>query len=84
MYSYEESKAAGWSARRGLHHSLPGALAAVRPGSISKTQVKEMYGVAYARTMAVAVLAGLPVALAYLDFQRRVTEGIMVTAGFNG
>ena len=48
------------------------------------TQVKEMYGVAYARTMAVAVLAGLPVALAYLVFQRRVTEGIMVTAGFKG
>ena len=43
-----------------------------------------MYGVAYARTMAVAVLAGLPVALAYLVFQRRVTEGIMVTAGFKG
>lgn len=48
------------------------------------TQVKEMYGVAYARTMAVAVLAGLPVAVAYLIFQRRVTEGIMVTAGLKG
>ncbi len=48
------------------------------------TQVKEMYGVAYARTMAVAVLAGLPVALAYLVFQRKVTEGIMVTAGLKG
>jgi multiple sugar transport system permease protein len=48
------------------------------------TQVKEMYGVAYARTMAVAVLAGLPVALAYLAFQRKVTEGIMVTAGLKG
>jgi multiple sugar transport system permease protein len=48
------------------------------------TQVKEMYGVAYARTMAVAVMAGLPVALAYLIFQRKVTEGIMVTAGLKG
>jgi multiple sugar transport system permease protein len=48
------------------------------------TQVREVYGLAYARTMAVAVLAGLPVALAYLVFQRRVTEGIMVTAGVKG
>lgn len=48
------------------------------------TQVKEMYGIAYARTMAVAILAGLPVAVGYLVFQRRVTEGIMATAGLKG
>lgn len=48
------------------------------------TQVKEMYGVAYARTMAVAILAGLPVVVAYLIFQRKVTEGIMATAGLKG
>lgn len=48
------------------------------------TQVKEMYGIAYARTMAVAVLAGLPVAVAYLAFQRKVTDAIMVTAGLKG
>ena len=48
------------------------------------TQVQEIYGLAYARTMAVAVLAGLPVVVAYLVFQRRVTEGIMMTAGLKG
>lgn len=48
------------------------------------TQVKDAYGVQYARTMAVAVLAGLPLAAAYLIFQRRVTEGIMATAGLKG
>lgn len=48
------------------------------------TQVNDIFGVQYARTMAVAVLAGLPVTLAYLVFQRRVTEGIMATAGIKG
>lgn len=48
------------------------------------TQVQDAFGVRYARTMAVAVLAGLPVAVAYLVFQRRVTEGIMATAGLKG
>jgi multiple sugar transport system permease protein len=48
------------------------------------TQVSDAFGVQYARTMAVAVLSGLPVAAAYLIFQRRVTEGIMVTAGLKG
>jgi multiple sugar transport system permease protein len=48
------------------------------------TQVNDAFGVQYARTMAVAVLAGLPVVAAYLIFQRRVTEGIMATAGLKG
>lgn len=48
------------------------------------TQVNDAFGVAYARTMAVAVLAGLPIAVAYLIFQKRVTEGIMATAGLKG
>lgn len=48
------------------------------------TQVSDAFGVQYARTMAVAVLSGLPVTVAYLIFQRRVTEGIMVTAGLKG
>ena len=48
------------------------------------TQVQEAYGIAFTRTMAVAVLAGLPVAVAYLVFQRRVTEGIMMTSGLKG
>jgi len=48
------------------------------------TQVSDAFGVQYARTMAVAVLAGLPVATVYLIFQKRVTEGIMMTAGLKG
>ena len=48
------------------------------------TQVNDAFGVQYARTMAVAVLAGLPVVVAYLAFQNRVTEGIMATAGLKG
>ncbi len=48
------------------------------------TQVNDAFGVQYARTMAVAVLAGLPVVAAYLVFQNRVTEGIMATAGLKG
>jgi multiple sugar transport system permease protein len=48
------------------------------------TQVSDAWGVQYAREMAVAVLSGLPVAAAYLIFQRKVTESIMVTAGLKG
>lgn len=48
------------------------------------TQVSDAWGVQYARTMAIAVLSGLPVAAAYLVFQKKVTEGIMVTAGLKG
>ena len=48
------------------------------------TQVNDAFGVQYARTMAVAVLAGLPVAAAYLVFQRRVTQAIMATSGLKG
>ncbi len=45
------------------------------------TQVQSAYGVAYAKTMATAVLAAFPTVTAYLIFQRRVTEGVMATAG---
>lgn len=48
------------------------------------TQVENAFGVQYARTNATAVLAGLPVVVAYLIFQKRVTEGIMMTAGLKG
>ncbi|MCA9836695.1 MAG: carbohydrate ABC transporter permease [Trueperaceae bacterium] len=48
------------------------------------TQVTDSFGVQYARTMAMAVLAGLPVVAGYLIFQKRVTEGIMMTAGLKG
>jgi multiple sugar transport system permease protein len=45
------------------------------------TQVQSAYGVAYAKTMATAVMAAFPTVIAYLLFQRRVTEGVMATAG---
>ena len=48
------------------------------------TQVKDAYGIVYARLMASAVMAGLPVAIVYLLFQRRVTQAIMLSAGVKG
>jgi multiple sugar transport system permease protein len=48
------------------------------------TQVNDAFGVAYARIMSVAVLAALPVAVAYLIFQRRVTEAVMISSGVKG
>jgi multiple sugar transport system permease protein len=48
------------------------------------TQVKDAYGIQYARLMASAVMAGLPVAVLYLLFQRRVTQAIMLSAGVKG
>lgn len=46
--------------------------------------VDDAFGVHYARDLAVAVLASLPVALLYLIFQRRVTQAIMLSAGIKG
>lgn len=48
------------------------------------TQVQDAYGLRFARTMATAVLGGLPVVLAYLIFQRRVTEGFLTVTGVKG
>ena len=48
------------------------------------TQVNDAFGVAYARTMAVAMLAALPVVLLYLIYQRRVTEAVMISSGVKG
>lgn len=48
------------------------------------TQVTDVFGVKYARLMAVALLAAMPVALAYLIFQRRVTEAVMISSGIKG
>jgi hypothetical protein len=45
---------------------------------------QDAFGVRYARTMAVAVLAGFSMVAAYLIFQHTATEGIMITAGFKG
>ena len=52
--------------------------------TVGISQVQDAYGVAYARVMAGAVMAGLPVALAYLFFQRRVTQAIALSAGIKG
>jgi multiple sugar transport system permease protein len=48
------------------------------------TQVHDAFGVQYARNLAGGVLAALPVAAAYLIFQRRVTEAVMLSAGIKG
>ena len=52
--------------------------------TVGITQVHDAFGVQYARELAGAVLAGLPVALVYLIFQRRVTQAIMLSAGIKG
>ncbi len=52
--------------------------------TVGITQVNDAFGIYYARELAAAVLAGLPVALAYLLFQRRVTEAITLSAGIKG
>jgi multiple sugar transport system permease protein len=52
--------------------------------TVGITQVNDAFGVYYARELAAAVLAGLPVALAYLVFQRRVTQAITLSAGIKG
>lgn len=46
--------------------------------------VQDAFGVYYGRLLAGAVLASLPVALAYLLFQRRVTQAITLSAGIKG
>jgi multiple sugar transport system permease protein len=48
------------------------------------TAVQDAFGVYYARLLAGAVLAGLPVALAYIIFQKRVTQAITLSAGIKG
>ena len=52
--------------------------------TVGITAVQDTFGVAYARVLAGAVLAGLPVALAYIIFQRRVTQAITLSAGIKG
>jgi multiple sugar transport system permease protein len=48
------------------------------------TQVNDNFGVFYARQLAAAILAGLPVAIVYLLFQRQVTRAITLSAGIKG
>jgi multiple sugar transport system permease protein len=52
--------------------------------TVGITQVHDAFGVQYARDLAVAMLAALPVAIVYLLFQRRVTQAIMLSAGIKG
>jgi multiple sugar transport system permease protein len=48
---------------------------------VGMTQVQSAYGIAFAKTSAIAVLASIPTAVAYLIFQKRVTQGVMAAAG---
>jgi multiple sugar transport system permease protein len=52
--------------------------------TVGITSVQDAFGVYYAKLLAGAVLAGLPVATAYLLFQRRVTQAITLSAGIKG
>lgn len=52
--------------------------------TVGITQVWDAFGVYYARQLSAAVLAGFPVALAYLLFQRQVTQAITLSAGIKG
>lgn len=51
---------------------------------VGLTQVKDAFGVAYARLMSVALLGAAPVVIAYLIYQRRVTEAVMISSGVKG
>jgi multiple sugar transport system permease protein len=48
------------------------------------TQTQDAFGVRYAQQMAAALLGGLPVALLYLVFQRRVSQGFLAATGLKG
>ncbi len=52
--------------------------------TVGITAVQDSFGVRYGRVLAGAVMASLPVALAYLLFQRRVTQAIALSAGIKG
>ena len=52
--------------------------------TVGITAVQDTFGVAYARVLSGAMLASLPVALAYLIFQRKVTQAITLSAGIKG
>ncbi len=52
--------------------------------TVGITVVQDAFGVYYARLLSGSVLAGLPVAVVYLLFQRRVTQAITLSAGVKG
>lgn len=49
--------------------------------TVGITQVREAYGIRYARETAAAVVAGLPMVLLYLVFQRQITRAIVLSGG---
>jgi multiple sugar transport system permease protein len=48
------------------------------------TQIQDAFGIRYAQSMAAALLGGMPVALAYVLFQGRVSRGLVAAAGLKG
>lgn len=48
------------------------------------TQTYDAFGVRYAQLMAAALIGALPVALTYVVFQRRVTQGFLAASGLKG
>jgi multiple sugar transport system permease protein len=49
--------------------------------AVGITQIRDGFGVG---ELGVAILTGLPVAVVYLIFQRRVTEAIVLSSGIKG
>ncbi|TFW21757.1 carbohydrate ABC transporter permease [Massilia arenosa] len=54
------------------------------PISLGLTQTYDAFGVRYAQLMAAALLGAIPVALAYVLFQRRVAQGFLAASGLKG
>ncbi|QGZ38015.1 multiple sugar transport system permease protein [Pseudoduganella flava] len=52
--------------------------------TLGLTQTYDAFGVRYAQLMAAALLGAFPVALAYIVFQRRVTQGLLAATGLKG
>lgn len=51
---------------------------------IGLTQLNDTYGVRYAQNMASALIGGLPVAILYVVFQKRVASGFLAATGLKG
>ncbi|MNY40986.1 L-arabinose transport system permease protein AraQ [compost metagenome] len=51
---------------------------------IGLTQLNDTYGVRYAQNMASALIGGLPVAILYVMFQKRVASGFLAATGLKG
>ncbi|OMQ23833.1 carbohydrate ABC transporter permease [Serratia oryzae] len=51
---------------------------------IGLTQLNDSYGVRYAQNMASALIGGMPVAIIYVIFQKRVASGFLAATGLKG